>query len=79
MRLEVTKEWKDAFPGASVGLLVMKNTVNPKNNPDLDNKMKEIEEDIRNNFSQSGEKEFVNYLLYERILNIIRNSRKLTM
>ena len=54
MRLEVTKEWKDAFPGASVGLLVMKNTVNPKNNPDLDNKMKEIEEEIRNNFSQSG-------------------------
>ena len=54
MRLEVTKEWKDAFPGASVGLLVMKNTVNPKNNSDLDNKMKEIEEEIRNNFSQSG-------------------------
>lgn len=54
MRLEVTKEWKDAFPGASVGLLVMKNTVNPKNNPDLDNKMKEIEEEIRNNFSESG-------------------------
>ena len=54
MRLEVTKEWKDAFPGASVGLLVMKNTVNPQNNPDLDNKMKEIEEEIRNNFSESG-------------------------
>jgi len=54
MRLQVTKEWKDAFPGASVGLLVMKNTVNPKNNPDLDNKMKEIEEEIRNNFSESG-------------------------
>lgn len=54
MHLEVTKEWKDTFPGASVGLLVMKNTVNPKNNPDLDNKMKEIEEEIRNNFSESG-------------------------
>ena len=54
INLEITKEWKDAFPGASVGVLVMRNTVNPKNNPDLDNKMKEIEDEIRNNFSESG-------------------------
>ena len=54
INLEITKEWKDAFPGASVGVLVIRNTVNPKNNPDLDNKMKGIEDEIRNNFSESG-------------------------
>ena len=54
INLEITREWKDAFPGASVGVLVMRNTVNPKNNPDLDNKMKGIEDEIRNNFSESG-------------------------
>ena len=54
INLEITKEWKDAFSGASVGVLVMRNALNPKNNPDLDNKMKEIEDEIRNNFSESG-------------------------
>lgn len=54
INLEITKEWKDAFSGASVGVLVMRNTVNPKNHPDLDDKMKEIEDEIRNNFSESG-------------------------
>ena len=54
INLEITREWKDAFPGASVGVLVMRNTLNPKNNPALDNKMKEIEDEIRNNFSESG-------------------------
>ena len=52
INLEITREWKDAFPGASVGVLVIRNTVNPKNNPDLDNKMKGIEDEIRNNFSE---------------------------
>ena len=44
INLEITREWKDSFPGASVGVLVMRNTVNPKNNPDLDKIMKYCEQ-----------------------------------
>ncbi|MCH7801556.1 MAG: hypothetical protein IIC24_08460 [Chloroflexi bacterium] len=52
--LEATDRWKEAFPAASVGVLLMKNAANPANHPDLDARMSEVESDIRKNYSEGG-------------------------
>lgn len=52
--LEATDRWREAFPGGSVGVLLMRNTANPSNHPDLDARMSEVESDIRRNFSEGG-------------------------
>lgn len=52
--LEATDRWKEAFPAASVGVLLIRNAANPANHPDLDAMMSEIESDIRKNYSEGG-------------------------
>ena len=52
--LEATENWKEAFPGASVGALLMRNATNPANHPDLDARMSEVESVIRGEFSEGG-------------------------
>ena len=51
---EATDRWREAFPGASVGALVMKNVSNPANHPELDSRMSAIESEIRKNYSEGG-------------------------
>jgi DNA/RNA-binding domain of Phe-tRNA-synthetase-like protein len=52
--LQATDRWKEAFPGASVGILVMRNAANPVNHVDLDARMTEVESDIRARYSEGG-------------------------
>src|SRR5688572_10057326 len=47
----VTSEWKSAFPDAHVGVLTMRDAINFPNHPDLDKRRIEIEEQLRNQFS----------------------------
>jgi len=51
---KVSNEWKKAYPKASVGVMIINNTINRPSHHDLDMKMQEIESEIRNNHSQSG-------------------------
>ena len=54
LNLKISNEWKNTFPGATVGLLVIKNTINPQKSSALDNEMKNVENEIRNRFLDSG-------------------------
>ena len=51
---EATDRWREAFPGASVGALVMKNVSNPTNHPELNSRMSAIESEIRKNYFEGG-------------------------
>ena len=51
---EATDRWREAFPGASVGALVMKNVSNPANHPELNSRMSAIESEIRKNYFEGG-------------------------
>ena len=42
LNLQISNEWKNTFPGATVGLLVIKNTINPQKSSALDNEMKNV-------------------------------------
>ena len=43
LNLQISNEWKNTFPGATVGLLVIKNTINPQKSSALDNEMKNVD------------------------------------
>ena len=43
-------EWHQAFPGALVGLLVIKNVSNPKSHPDLEKRKADLESRLRSRF-----------------------------
>lgn len=48
---EVTTAWKSAFPGAHVGVLAMRAVTNPAQHPELEKRKKEIEAQLRSQFS----------------------------
>jgi len=47
----VSEAWKTAYPGAAVGVLAMRNVVNPEGNPALDKRKEELENQLRSRFS----------------------------
>jgi DNA/RNA-binding domain of Phe-tRNA-synthetase-like protein len=47
----VSEEWKTAYPGAAVGVLAMRNVVNPERHAALDKRKEEIENQLRSRFS----------------------------
>lgn len=49
--LVVTEEWKAAYPGAAMGILVMRGVVNPQYHEGLDKKKKELEAQLRSRFA----------------------------
>ena len=49
--LEITPAWKSAFPGAHVGVLVMRNASNPAHHIELEKQKAELEEDLRKQFA----------------------------
>ncbi len=58
----VTDEWKAAYPDAHVGVLSMSDVENPQTAPELDEKKRELEQDLRTVFqdkSQIKESEIV--------------------
>lgn len=52
--LEVTQGWRQAFPGAHAGILVMRDVVNPSSHPALDEKRIALEKRIRERFLGPG-------------------------
>ncbi|MGP8283007.1 MAG: phenylalanine--tRNA ligase beta subunit-related protein [Desulfomonilaceae bacterium] len=53
--LTVTSNWKQTYPGAHFGVLVMKNVCNPPQHPGLDLVKRELEADLRTLFRDRGE------------------------
>ncbi len=53
--LTISQAWKDAYPGAQLGVLVMKNVRNPDHHPVLEERKKELERDLRILFKDPGE------------------------
>jgi DNA/RNA-binding domain of Phe-tRNA-synthetase-like protein len=47
----VSEAWKTAYPGAAVGILVMRNVANPDHHPALDRQKEELENQLRSRFS----------------------------
>ena len=47
----VSEAWKKAYPGAAVGVLAMRNVVNPESHPALDKRKEELETQLRARFS----------------------------
>ena len=51
MNFEVSEAWKSAFPQAHVGVLVMRDVVNPVQHPDLDREKASLENQLRSRFA----------------------------
>ena len=49
--LIVSEAWKRAYPGAAVGVLVMRNVLNPERHAALDKRKEELENQLRARFS----------------------------
>ena len=47
----MSEAWKATYPGASVGILVMRNVANPKNHAPLEKEKEAIENQLRSRFS----------------------------
>jgi DNA/RNA-binding domain of Phe-tRNA-synthetase-like protein len=47
----VSEAWKTAYPGAAVGVLVMRKVINPELHPALDKRKEELENQLRARFS----------------------------
>ena len=47
----VSEAWKKAYPGAAVGVLAMRNVVNPEGHAVLDKRKEELENQLRSRFS----------------------------
>jgi DNA/RNA-binding domain of Phe-tRNA-synthetase-like protein len=52
--LIVSEAWKQAFPGAVVGVLVMQDVTNPERHAALDQRKQELESQLRSRFSEGG-------------------------
>ncbi|MGC8658326.1 MAG: phenylalanine--tRNA ligase beta subunit-related protein [Desulfomonilaceae bacterium] len=51
----VSNGWKQAYPGAHFGVLIMKNVCNPSEHPELDSVKRELEADLRALFKDRSE------------------------
>jgi DNA/RNA-binding domain of Phe-tRNA-synthetase-like protein len=47
----VTEAWNSTYPGAAVGVLVMRDVKNPRQHKDLDTRKDELERDLRSRFA----------------------------
>jgi DNA/RNA-binding domain of Phe-tRNA-synthetase-like protein len=48
---EITSSWKSSFPGAHVGVLVVRDLINPSHHPQLEKRKAELEGQLRSQFS----------------------------
>ena len=51
----VSDDWREAYPGAFAGVLVMTGVSNPEHHPELDRQKKELEEELRTLFTDRGQ------------------------
>ncbi|MBE2221945.1 MAG: hypothetical protein IAF02_10410 [Anaerolineae bacterium] len=48
---KISEDWKQTYPGAFVGVLAMRQVVNPDNHPELDARKTDIEAELRERFA----------------------------
>lgn len=53
--LTISDEWKNLYPEAHVGILVMNGVSNPASHPDLDREKKQLEDDLRSLFKDEAQ------------------------
>ncbi len=53
--LNVTDDWKKAFPGAYAGVLSIGGVINPDHHPELDAVKRKLEDDLRTKFNDPAE------------------------
>ena len=53
--LNVTDDWKKAFPGAHVGVLSMSGVLNPDHHPAFDDVKRKLEDNLRAKFNDPGQ------------------------
>jgi DNA/RNA-binding domain of Phe-tRNA-synthetase-like protein len=53
--LTVSEAWKEAYPGAAVGIVAMRNVVNPERHPALDQLKGELEKQHQARFADRGQ------------------------
>ncbi len=51
MEFTVSTRWKEAYPGAVAGTLVMHDVANPESHPELNRRKEELENELRSRFS----------------------------
>jgi DNA/RNA-binding domain of Phe-tRNA-synthetase-like protein len=54
--IEISSSWKSMYPGASIGVLVMQGVENPQQHPRLEGKKKDLEDELRAQFSSYDRK-----------------------
>jgi len=58
---EITSAWKSAFPEAHAGVLVMRDVVNPAHHAELEERKKELEEQLRSQFAEQDRAAMLNH------------------
>jgi DNA/RNA-binding domain of Phe-tRNA-synthetase-like protein len=51
LRVDVSPEWEKAYPGAAVGVLALRDVVNPPTHPDLDSGRRMLEAELRQRYA----------------------------
>lgn len=59
--IEITQEFKSTYPGASIGVLLINNIKNQKNNTELSARKRQIESEIRKQF-EGKDRQYLNNL-----------------
>jgi DNA/RNA-binding domain of Phe-tRNA-synthetase-like protein len=73
---EVTQAWKSAFPDAHVGVLVLRDVINPPQNPDLEQRKIELEEQIRSQFTGQDRPALSNHPVLQAYHNYYKRFKK---
>lgn len=73
---ELTTAWKSAFREAHVGLLVMRDVTNPAQNPELEKRKTELEEQLRVQFSGQDRAVLVSHPILQAYNDYYRRFKK---
>jgi DNA/RNA-binding domain of Phe-tRNA-synthetase-like protein len=73
---EVTSAWKSAYPGAHVGILVMRAVSNPAHDPGLESRKAALEEGLRASFSGQDRATMASHPVLQAYANYYRQFKK---
>ncbi len=74
--IEVTSAWKSAYPGAHVGILVMRDASNPVHDPGLERRKAALEEQLRAQFSGQDRAAIASHPVLQAYANYYRQFKK---
>src|SRR6266508_2615720 len=73
---EISSAWRSAFPQAHVGVLVMRDVINPAHHPELEKRKSEIEEQLRSQFSGQDRAALSNHPILQAYNSYYRRFKK---